>query len=270
MVKEVIDAFVEVGLEVSAAKCHWSSYPPSPGTELAIAGGQLAWESQIKFVGTVLNLGGNDGAALEDRLAQADKLFHRWKPYLQCKQVSVTQRIKLLCSTVFSSVLWLAETWVLTKQQREHLDSWGARAASRAGMVQRRLHEDMGQYWRRMHRAGHKWLRRAGGSLDRRRATRLHSFAGHVARTANDLLQTVLHTRCLAWWRFRQARYQSKHDGLHPKRFKVWRWESQLTSFYGEQESEQASDNVGWMLQAQCRDTWKDSLDKYLIDVVGS
>ena len=77
----------------------------------------------------------------------------------------------------------------------------------------------------------------------------------------------ALRTRCLSWWRFRQARYQSRHDGLHPKRFKVWRWESQLTEFYGEVEEKDLYENVGWMLQAQFRDPWKQSLVRFLQDI---
>jgi len=268
MVREVFDAFLEVGLDVSASKCHWTSYPPLPDTQLNLAGIPLFWEPQIKFVGTVISLGGNDGAALEDRLAQADKVFYRWASFLQFKCVSVLQRLKLLCATVFCSALWLAETWLLTRQQREHLNSWGARIAARTGLVQRKAWEDMGQYWRRLHRFGHKRLRQLGGGLDVRRATRLHSFAGHAARSCEKLMHTALRTRCISWWRYRQARYHSSHDGLHPKRFKCWRWESQLTCYYGEVESEDTAVNVGWMLQAQSRDGWKHSLKAFINEIV--
>ena len=104
----------------------------------------------------------------------------------------------------------------------------------------------------------------SGGGFNLRGSTRLHSFAGHVARSSHVLTQTALHTRCLAWWRFRQARYHSKFDGIHPKRFKTWRWESQLTCHYGKAESEDIWSNVGWMQAAQERDSWKTCLDAFL------
>ena len=165
---------------------------------------------------------------------------------------------------MFSSALWLAETWQLTRQQREHLDSWGARVAARVRGVCRSCSEDIGQFWRRLHRIGHKMMSKTGGGLDLRRATRLHTFAGHAARSVHHIVKRALHTRCLAWWRFRQSRYHSKHDGLHPKRFKAWRWETQLTVYYGQEESEDDFSNVGWMKLAQDRDGWKASLQGFL------
>ena len=269
MAKELIAAFGDAGLDVSAAKCHWTSYPPAPTKSLIVESASLSWEAQMTFVGTILEISGNDGAALENRLAKAVKVFHTWAPFLQCRHVSVRRRLLLLVATVFSSALWLAETWLLTKQQREHLESWGARLAARVCVMGRRVSEEIGQFWRRLHRRGHRLLRAVGGGLDGRRAARMHSFAGHVARSTQELLSTTLHTRCLSWWRFQQARYQSRHDGIHPKRFKTWRWESQLTEYYGEVESEDAAENVGWMLLAQNRDTWKGSLEAFLRDTLG-
>ena len=170
----------------------------------------------------------------------------------------------MLILSVFASVLWLAETWLLTKQQRNHLDSWGARLAARTARIRRGSLEDIGQYWRRLHRTGRNLLERMGAKLDGSRAKRVHTFAGHLARTPCSLLRAALRSRCLAWWRYRQARHRSKHEGLHPKRFKAWRWESQMTDFFGEAEAEDPFSNVGWMLQAQERKTWKRTLDSYL------
>ena len=158
----------------------------------------------MKFVGTVLDFSGNDGAALENRIAQAEKTYHKWGPFFRCTHVSVPLRLALLASTVFSSALWLAETWQLTRQQREHLDSWGARVSARVRGVRHSSAEDIGQFWRRLHRTGHKMLSLTGGGLDSRRASR-HAFAGHVALSVHDVVNKALHTRCLAWWRLRQA-----------------------------------------------------------------
>ena len=266
MAAEVAEAFCQVGLDVSSSKCHWTSYPKLPDVQLNLSGGRLPWEAQITFVGAIFNLGGNDGAALEHRLAQANKVFYRWAPYLQFRQASVQKRVRLLCGTVFLSALWLGEVWLLTRQQARRLSSWGARLSARTVLVQRRGCEDMGQYWRRLHRVGHQWLRQLGGSLDRRRAARVHSFAGHAARNNGSMVHQALHTRPLSWWRYAQARHTSRHDGLHPKRFKVWRWESQLTAFYGEVPSPDAFENVGWLLEAQDRIAWKQSLERFLED----
>ena len=146
-------------------------------------------ESQITFVGTILEFSGNDGATLESRLAQAEKNDYKCSPYLKCRSVSVRRRLALLVSIVFSSALWLLEAWQLTKQ-RDHLESWGARIVAQVCATQLNVSEDMG------------------------RATRLHAFAGHIAHSSHDLVMTSSCIRCLAWWRFRQARDQSNFGGF--------------------------------------------------------
>ena len=114
--------------------------------------------------------------------------------------------------------------------------------------------EDVGGYWRRLHRKGHACLRTVGGSVTKRRRKRLHRYAGHLA----------LRTRSLAWWRFRQRRFVSKHCGLHPKRFSALsRWEAQLTATHGEAETADVELNVGWLALASDRLGWKGREDAF-------
>ena len=258
MLDEVLCAFAVVCLAVGAEKCHWTSWPACRQSSLKIAGAKLPWEQSITFVGGILCLSGNDGLAMEHRLAQAEKNYFRWAAVLK-SDAPLRRRLELLSENVFSSALWLSETWVLTKKQQSRLGSWGARMVARVGNLQRGAAEDIGQYWRRLHRFGHSWLRSMGGNLDFRRLCRLHSYAGHLARTSNCFLQSALRTRCLAWWRFRQRRYHSRVDGLHPKRFKVWRWEAQIVHWHGESEVESCNENAGCMQAAQDREAWKTS-----------
>ena len=63
----------------------------------------------------------------------------------------------------------------------------------------------------------------------------------------------------MAWWRYKQARHTDKRTGVHPKRFKVHRWEEQMTSFFGESEAVTSLSNVGWMALAKDREGWRDS-----------
>jgi hypothetical protein len=46
-------------------------------------------------------------------------------------------------------------------------------------------------------------------------------------------------------------------DGLHPKRFRAWRWEQQLVIFYGEIEEEFILNNAGWLERAQNKEHWR-------------
>ena len=86
---------------------------------------RVGWEPSLTFVGTVLDFNGNDGFAMEHRLTQGMKVFHKWKSVLQCHAAPVEARLQLLKKTVFMTVLWLSETWHLTMAQRQKLGSWG-------------------------------------------------------------------------------------------------------------------------------------------------
>ena len=127
MITELIEAFSLVGLDVSTAKSHWTSYPAKSREKLKFNRDRVKWEPLLTFVGTIIDFNGNDKAALDNRLAQGTKLFHKWKAVLTCREAPLVARIKLLIATVFSAVLWLSETWYLTKQQRNLFNSWGAK-----------------------------------------------------------------------------------------------------------------------------------------------
>ena len=257
MISELIDAFSLVGLDVSTDKCHWTSYPARSKEKLKFRADKVKWEPQLTFVGTILNFNGNDGTALENRLAQGTKVFHKWKPILQCRQAPLAARIRLTSATVFSAVLWLSETWHLTKRQQKQLNSWGARIMARVVGLRPRVEEDSAEFWRRLFRTGHKIMDAYGGSLEVRRRQRLHAFAGHLARQPDALPGVALRTRSLAWWRF----FQQTGGQTHPKQFKPWRWEEQLVAYYGEACSVFVDESVGWMQAAQERGEWKNLQD---------
>ena len=257
MVSETIAGFQDVGLDVGADKTHWTSWPAALGSTLRAGRCDVSWSPHLTFVGGVVNLAGNCGPAIDLRIAQATKVFHRWKKLLLCRWIPRSRRIALLLKTVFVSLLWLAATWTPTKKQRQFLDSWGARTAARVARVRRNVLDDVGQHWRRLHREGHRLLRAAGGGIQSMRLVLLHRFAGHVARLRPGEIPLALRTRCLSWWRYHQRRYNGRRDGMHPRRFKVARWESQMVDVYGEVENEDITVDAGWILEAQDRGAWK-------------
>ena len=111
----------------------------------------------MTFVGTVINFSGNEGEAVLHRLAQAAKSLVAWRQFLRSPIVALKKRLKLLISTVFALALWLSESWLPTKQQREHLTSWGARMVSSiAGFSPRLAAMNVAQFWRAFHRRGHR------------------------------------------------------------------------------------------------------------------
>ena len=199
MLSEVVSAFAAVGLDVGPDKSHWTSYPALPTKRLRCPGGLLRWEDRLTFIGTVLDFNGNDDLAMEHRTAQATKVFYKWQKVLQCPHVSLRARVHLLAATVFAAVPWLAETWHPTARQTSRLESWAARLAARVACMRPHAAEDPGDFWRRMHRDGHCLMLVDGGGVDFRRRCRLHSFAGHLARSNAGRLNEALRSRGLAW-----------------------------------------------------------------------
>ena len=253
MVSDVIDAFLEVGLEVGMDKSHWTSFPAKPGSKLKCGTSRVKWEDHLTFIGTVLNFCGNDGLAIEYRLAQATKVFYKWKDVLQCEAASVKLRVELGMSTFMSAAMWLAETWHPTAAQVQRLNSWAARMMARLARIKPLRQESIGDYWRRLHRFGHHCMDGIGGSLEVYRRGKLHAFAGHLARMQDGIVSIALRTRCLAWWRAAQSHQIFRH----PARFHPWRWEQQLEDFFGQARTLFIDDNVGWMQRAEDRGVWR-------------
>ena len=177
MAAEVIAAFLLVGLEVGAEKSHWSSYPSMQDVSLQVGAERVQWESQLTFVGTVLSVGVGSGPAIELRTAQAQKAFFRWKPTLLNQTLPRSLRCRLAAQVIFSSLLWLCETWVPTIGQKQRMDSWGARMLARVACIRCEEGEGIEEYWRRLHRGGHDLLQLYGGSPNWRRCKTLYRFA---------------------------------------------------------------------------------------------
>ncbi|CAE8637304.1 unnamed protein product [Polarella glacialis] len=260
MISDVINALGKIGLGVGAEKTHWTSTPQMPEEALRVEAEEVAWEDSLTFVGTVVDLSGNAGPAILYRMAQANKAFAKWKEVLTCSWIPKAQHIKLLPKSVWSSLLWSSSTWTTTKVQRTGLDSWSARLVSRVARTRRAPSMDDGQWWRFMHRTGHRLIAKFGISVAARAQQRVLRWAGHVARLAPETpAATALRCRGLQWWRWRQAAHKmtgDKWSGPHPRRFKIRRWEEQLADRHGEGFSECTDHNTGWLLKAQDREWW--------------
>jgi hypothetical protein len=157
MLNQAIQDFKEPGLDINLTKCHWTSYPSHEGRTLDVDGECISWESDITFVGSRLDLLGNDEAALHYRLAQAEKVWHSWSSILRVRDVSTNMRMRTLRGAVFESALWTSQAWNLTQKQISHFNSWGARIVSKLLCCKPRPDEDMGDFYRRMYREGHHW-----------------------------------------------------------------------------------------------------------------
>ena len=260
MINDLVSAFRDLGLGVGADKTHWTSTPAQEHMKIKVEDCEVKWESTITFVGTVLDLTGSSGAAIQHRLNQGNKVYHKWKPILKAKWLPLPRRADLLLKAVWASVLWCAATWNSTKVMRNSIDSWGARMMSTIAGVRRVPEEPIDSWWRRLHREGHKLIDKYGPKLSTMSKLLVHRWGGHVARMpAYHLVAEALRCRGMQWWRWRQAQHFDKWTGPHPQRFKASRWEEQLSKQFGDGFAEHSLNNTGWLFKAQDRLDWENS-----------
>jgi hypothetical protein len=252
-----------VGLGIGAAKTHWTSTPTLAGTHIDVEGALVPWEPNITFVGTVVDLSGTNGPALAYRMSQADKCFAKWRGALTCSHVSLKRRLALLPSTVWNALLWSASTWSLTKAQRSQLASWSARVVAKVAKVRRRGDMDSATHWRLLHRIGHSLAASQGIEVIPRANARVYKWAGHLARMSTKApAAAALRCRCIQWWRWKQVAFLTEPKiagtrGAHPRRFRICRWEEQLSGKFGDGSAAAIEANTGWLSVAQDRMIWR-------------
>jgi hypothetical protein len=118
----------------------------------------VAWTSTLVFVGVELDLQGSSLAAINHRMRQGMAALARWRPVLCCRWLPLARRAQLLPGAVWSSLLWGASTWTPTKAMCSRIASWGARAMATIANLRKVPAEDIGAWWRRLHREGHRLI----------------------------------------------------------------------------------------------------------------
>jgi hypothetical protein len=232
------------------------------GAQLDMIGAMVEWEPTITFVGTVVDLSGTCGPAMAYRMAQADKCFAKWRGALTCRHVSLKKRLALLPATVWNALLWSSSTWCTTKVQKSQLASWSARVIAKVAKVKRRADMDSATHWRLLHRTGHSLAASQGIAVVPRARLRVFKWAGHLARLSPKApAAAALRCRNLQWWRWRQQHFLTEPRvagirGAHPRRFRIQRWEEQLSSHFAEGFAESVNANSGWLLRAQDEPRW--------------
>jgi hypothetical protein len=262
--RDLVEAFGNVGLTFGAPKTHWTSLPAAPLDKIKVENCEVEWETAITFVGTIVDLTGSAAAAMQHRINQGNKVYHKWKPILVANWLPMARRADLLFKAVWASVLWCSATWNTTKAQRATLDSWGARLVSSLAGVKRYPEEEIDSWWRRLHREGHKRVARYGTRLSVGSLLKVHQWGGHVARLpTTHFVAATVRCRSMQWWRWRQSLHTDKWTGPHPQRFKASRWEQQLSKMYGDGYTESVEENTGWLTLAQHRVLWKSQENRF-------
>ena len=258
MIREATEAFRGAGLNIGHAKTNWSSTKATPEATLQAAEASVTWVPSFVFVGVQISLNGCSTPAITHRMAQARKAFSKWGKLLLCPWIAPRLRIRALGKSVWPSLLWGASCWHPTEKMKEKIGSWGARLVATVAGVRRSPTEDTTSWWRKLHRLGWRWTTEESLDLNAARRRQLHQWAGHLARMPhNSQPASALRTRGMQWWRWAQDNESKVNWGVHPKRFKCWRWESQVADIYGEGCAASKGANTGWLATAQDRLAWK-------------
>ena len=142
--------------------------------------------------------------------------------------------------------------------EKSAIDSWIARTVSPILGIKRGVKEAMDQWWRRLHRAGHEVLKKRIQSLSNKAERLTHRWGGHVARLpTGHWLAEVLRMRVVQCWRWAQQKHTDNWPGVHPKRYKIFRWEDQLCRRHSEGCTKHPWENTGWWRDARHRLSWR-------------
>jgi hypothetical protein len=248
MIEMCIEEFALASLTLNLKKTFWTS-SSSTMSDITITIGEdsISWSPHLEFIGAIVDLGGHSGKALHHRLTKATCTMAKWSPIFGCKWLTVNAKLRDYLPAVGSAATWLSSSWSLTKEEERKLASWNARRVSKIRGTRRATGEELGQFWRRLRRIGHRLAKRKNLCLVQSYKQTLHRFAGHAARANEDsVVNKVLKLRDIKWWRYTQLRAKAAKVSAHPKRFNVWRWEEQLSKPYGNDWKQSALDRTAW------------------------
>ena len=84
-------------------------------TEIKVNGQKLETVTSFKYLGSILTDEGSKPEILS-RIAQATAALTRLKPVWIVKSISLSSKIRLMCSLVTSIFLYACESWTLTAE----------------------------------------------------------------------------------------------------------------------------------------------------------
>ena len=213
MIKDCMKGFEEAVLETGLNKTFWTSSQRTPEETLRVNEHTMKWSESITFVGAKIEMVSHSSASMVNRIQAASSVFEKWRSILCDTKLDLQKRVKCFKTSVLSSLQWQSGSWTLTKGQEAHLKSWGARLHANMLGVKRNESEDMGQYWRRMHKEGHKCMEMYSSSPCQAYKVQKHRMAGHFTRLPEDsVVNQVLNCRDLSWWRGQQEWWSSNGD----------------------------------------------------------
>ena len=203
-------------------------------------------------LGVLLTPSGDSLAAVEHRITAGQQHYWARDTQLTCRAVPKRSRTGRLYSTVGSTILWGAGGWTLSRALLSRLETVELSLLRRVFAVPR-CDEGFVGYMKKSARVVRESLSAWGyPGLAVLVLSRLHGWAGHLARLPKDLpISRVLRWRNLEWWRSVQDTMERADPGnvskwRHNRPGRFPRWEEPLERF-----------DTNWFHLAQDRDTWR-------------
>ena len=121
LVERLDKASTAYGMEISAKKTKLMTNNTSGiNTEIKVNGQMLEAVTNFKYLGSVITDEGSKPEILS-RIARATAALTRLKPVWIDKSISLSSKIRLMCSLVTSIFLYACESWTLTAELRRRI-----------------------------------------------------------------------------------------------------------------------------------------------------
>ena len=214
----------ELGLDVGMEKTNWTSTEPRKNEVLKIGKDEVKWSGSIAFLGTVLEFGGHDAKALQNRTGQETKKDRNVGPSDLLEMASSGQEDDCLqdCDRILTD--WVGGNVALDESSSVNAEVLGS------------THSGSGEGIPTSNRKRHGSLLEISSSRRTQTVGKIQCQLGvraplagaqtastHCKVASSTIPKIAIKTKPLAWWRFHQEKWTDKHSGLHPKTFECWR-----------------------------------------------
>ena len=126
MIEETNAALSGYGLELNIQKCLVQCNEGIGQGSVGVGGAMVpivAAEQGFRILGTQLTLNGRTAKEVSMRISAGWSKFYKLWPLLQPGRGDLSRRLKLFDACVSQTVLWCCESWLVTADEKHHLQS---------------------------------------------------------------------------------------------------------------------------------------------------
>ena len=206
------------------------------------------------MLGTIFTLNGNTHAEFQARLDAGWSKFFSLKRLLLKRDADVRKRLKLFNATISKTVLWCAESWKLTVEEKKRLRATQRSMLRKMVCPNRRPDEDYISWIKRATKKAEEKARAAGVGCW------VEAFLTAKWRWAHKIMNMALDR-----WTSRTTKWRDSHwcfvQGSRPLRVRPGRfmkWEDDLRQYAASETW------INWQEKAQDPLTWNAHESKYV------